>query len=95
MGAARITPGQAEPLYQCFALLLGELLGYTLDSHRRNLRLKLHERDLEKERVETKANALKQDIEELKATAKKKDNFVASLSHEMRTVRRPWDRSCD
>jgi signal transduction histidine kinase len=64
------------------SLVLGELIGYSFESHCRTVRLRLNERDSYQEStVET----YRRDNKQLKQIAQLKDNFVASLSHEMRT----------
>ena len=75
-----------EPLSVYGALLLGELIGYTVETQRRLRHLTLHERDKQSKQLQTEAETFKRDIAKLRDIAKNKDNFVASLSHEMRTV---------
>ena len=75
----------AEPLCFCGAALLGELLGFTLESHWRMARLQLRERELQQRQAEAQAETYRRDNEQLRQNANARDYFVASLSHEMRT----------
>merc|ERR1740139_1812699 len=67
----------SEPLCALAALLTGELIGYTYESHWRRARLHLHRREAE---VREKAEALRVQKEGLEQLSIAKDNFVASLS---------------
>jgi len=75
----------AESLCVCGALLLGEVVGYTVEFESRRTRLGLHARDLQQLEDKKEAQKYRRATEELKQLGAAKDNFVASLSHEMRT----------
>ena len=67
------------------SVVLGELIGYTLEVFARSSFIRMHELVLQQQRTETKIETYRRDKEELKQLALAKDNFVAALSHEMRT----------